>query len=50
MLLLRELVTNVHHISEQARVLYCTILKVASKNVDYYMTHDIRYQGKLEKI
>jgi hypothetical protein len=49
MLLIQELVTNIHHISEQARVLYCTILKVASKNVDYYMTHAMRSQGKLEK-
>jgi UDP-N-acetylmuramyl pentapeptide phosphotransferase/UDP-N-acetylglucosamine-1-phosphate transferase len=50
MLLIKELVTNIHHISEQARVLYCTILKVASKNVGYYMTHAMRTQSKLEKI
>jgi hypothetical protein len=33
MLPIKELLTDIHHISEEARILYCTILKVASKNV-----------------
>jgi hypothetical protein len=44
------LLTDIHHISEEARILYCTILKVASKNVWLLYDHDMRSQGKLEKI